>query len=139
MNEYIDADDVRTMFSKAMSDMYRSEVPLYGDLLELVHDVNAETLRRNPSLRANLEQRQELGKRPSLLACARQPTSFNRFRSTLTNSDLHYALPARLGLERHGAIRVGTANEVRDWWGTKKCVPAKPSRSSLSCAASSPL
>lgn len=66
MTHYIDPDDVRTMFSKAMSDMYRSEVPLYGDLVELVHDVNTEALRKDPSLRVNLEQRHELGRYPLL-------------------------------------------------------------------------
>lgn len=79
MADYVDSDEIRTMFSRAMSDMYRSEVPLYGDLLELVHDVNTEALRKDPALRANLEQRHEL---------------------------------ARLSLERHGAIRVGTAHEL---------------------------
>lgn len=67
MTVFMEPDDIRTMFSKAMSDMYRSEVPLYGDLLELVHDVNTETLRKSPALRAELEQRHELGKQSGLL------------------------------------------------------------------------
>lgn len=56
-----DPDVIRTRFSKAMSEMYRSEVPLYGDLIQLVHDVNTEALRTDPSLRQQLVQRHELG------------------------------------------------------------------------------
>lgn len=66
MAQYVDPDEVRTMFSKAMSDMYRAEVPLYGDLLKLVHDVNTEALRKDPSLRQTLEQRHELSKLSSM-------------------------------------------------------------------------
>jgi len=33
---HISPDDIRKDFSRAMSDMYREEVPLYGALLELV-------------------------------------------------------------------------------------------------------
>jgi uncharacterized glyoxalase superfamily metalloenzyme YdcJ len=62
-----------------MSDMYRAEVPQYGVLLELVADVNDETLRRDPDLKTSLEQAGELD---------------------------------RLSLERHGAIRLGTAQEL---------------------------
>ena len=69
MADYVHPDDVRTMFSKAMSDMYRAEVPLYGDLMKLVHDVNTETLRKDPSLRQTLEQRHELGERRLLFHC----------------------------------------------------------------------
>lgn len=58
---YADPDEIRTRFSKAMSQMYQKEVPLYGDLLKLVHDVNARAMAKDPSLRAQLEQRHELG------------------------------------------------------------------------------
>jgi uncharacterized glyoxalase superfamily metalloenzyme YdcJ len=77
---HIDADDIRTLFSRAMSDMYRAEVPQYGALLQLVADINDETLRRNPNLKASLEAAGELD---------------------------------RLSVERHGAIRLGTAEELR--------------------------
>lgn len=53
-------DDIRDLFPRAMSDMYRAEVPQYGTLLELVADVNAETLRVDPRLRASLEQSGEI-------------------------------------------------------------------------------
>lgn len=67
------------MFSRAMSDMYRDEVPLYGQLLELVAQVNAQTLNEQPALNAQLLDDNELD---------------------------------RLNLERHGAIRLGTAEEL---------------------------
>lgn len=74
-------DEIRDLFSRAMSDMYRAEVPQYGTLLELVADVNAETLRADPHLHERLEQGGEID---------------------------------RLGVERHGAIRLGTAQELFD-------------------------
>ena len=43
-----------------MSDMYRAEALQYGALLELVADVNDETLRRDPDLKASLERAGEL-------------------------------------------------------------------------------
>lgn len=106
MAHYVDSDDVRTMFSKAMSDMYRSEVPLYGDLLELVHDVNAETLRKDPNLRANLEQRHELGKLSLIHAYDSEPTACSA-RSTLMNSNPYVICPSstRLGKARRHTCR----------------------------------
>ncbi|WP_210251323.1 2-oxoadipate dioxygenase/decarboxylase HglS [Aureimonas psammosilenae] len=81
MNErtFVDADEIRTRFSRRMSDMYRSEVPQYGTLMELVADVNAATLTASPALKADLERTDDL---------------------------------ERIGLERHGAIRLGTAEEL---------------------------
>lgn len=76
---FIHADAIRTRFSRAMSDMYRSEVPQYGTLMALVADVNAATLARDPALRADLERTDDL---------------------------------ERIDLERHGAIRLGTAEEL---------------------------
>lgn len=72
-------DQIRAAFSRAMSLMYQQEVPLYGDLMQLVADVNRETLDQNPQLYAQLLQTDEL---------------------------------ARLDEERHGAIRLGTADEL---------------------------
>lgn len=51
---YVAADDIRSAFSAAMSDMYRREVPAYGSLLTLVADVNADTLSQQPELAASL-------------------------------------------------------------------------------------
>src|SRR5882757_6987539 len=74
-----DADQIRAAFSRAMSDMYRAEVPQYDTLVELVNDTNRETLRQHEQLRAGLERSDELG---------------------------------RLNVERHGAIRLGRADEL---------------------------
>ncbi|WP_417584766.1 VOC family protein [Nitrincola sp.] len=76
---YLTPDQLRTLFSSAMSDMYRSEVPQYQTLLDLVDEVNQRVLADNPTLKQTLEQRGEL---------------------------------ERLSLERHGAIRVGRADEL---------------------------
>ena len=58
--KHVNPDDIRTLFSRAMSEMYRAEAPQYGALLELVADVNDETLRRDPDLKASLERAGEL-------------------------------------------------------------------------------
>ncbi|MDN6297747.1 MAG: VOC family protein [Halomonas sp.] len=77
--DLISTNDVRDRFSKAMSAMYQAEVPQYGTLLELVENVNQETLSQQPELQRRLEAQGEL---------------------------------TRLSVERHGAIRVGTAAEL---------------------------
>jgi uncharacterized glyoxalase superfamily metalloenzyme YdcJ len=74
-------DEIRTMFSRAMSEMYRAEVSQYGALLDLVAEVNAATLRTDVGLLSSLEQHGET---------------------------------ERLNIERHGAIRLGTAQELFD-------------------------
>jgi uncharacterized glyoxalase superfamily metalloenzyme YdcJ len=79
MTQHISPDAIRARFSDAMSAMYRAEVPLYGDLLDIVAAVNADTLAADPALRGRLEAAGEI---------------------------------ARLDGERHGAIRVGTAEEL---------------------------
>jgi uncharacterized glyoxalase superfamily metalloenzyme YdcJ len=76
---HVESDQVRTLFSRAMSEMYRAEVPQYGTLVELVDDTNRETLQRHNELRASLERSGDLD---------------------------------RLGVERHGAIRLGSAEEL---------------------------
>ncbi|MBF8641791.1 2-oxoadipate dioxygenase/decarboxylase HglS [Pseudomonas luteola] len=76
---FVDPDEIRARFSRAMSDMYKAEVPLYGTLLELVSDINQRTLANNPTLAEQLRQTGEI---------------------------------KRLDQERHGAIRVGTAQEL---------------------------
>ncbi|KAI6782177.1 uncharacterized protein J7T54_002414 [Emericellopsis cladophorae] len=43
---WADPDALRGRFAAAMSAMYREEVPLYGDLMSLVTDVNSDTLDR---------------------------------------------------------------------------------------------
>ncbi|MDQ1091663.1 putative glyoxalase superfamily metalloenzyme YdcJ [Xanthomonas sacchari] len=78
-NAFVSPDAIRSLFAQAMSDMYRTEVPLYGTLMELVAQVNAQTLAADPALDAQLQRNDER---------------------------------ARLDQERHGAIRVGTAEEL---------------------------
>ncbi|KAK7953072.1 hypothetical protein PG988_013766 [Apiospora saccharicola] len=41
---YVHADDLRTAFAMAMSQMYRNEVPLYGDLVRIVQGVSQAAL-----------------------------------------------------------------------------------------------
>jgi uncharacterized glyoxalase superfamily metalloenzyme YdcJ len=76
---FVGTDDIRGRFARAMSDMYKEEVPQYGTLLSLVADINAATLKDNPTLKETLVRHGELD---------------------------------RLDVERHGAIRLGTADEL---------------------------
>lgn len=76
---FISPDLIRQRFSKAMSDMYREEVPLYGALMELVEQTNRDVLSREPDIARQLDSTGEI---------------------------------ERLDMERHGAIRVGTATEL---------------------------
>ncbi|MGA8134782.1 MAG: VOC family protein [Pseudomonas gingeri] len=72
-------DEIRAQFSRAMSQMYKTEVPLYGALMELVAQVNEQVLGNNAQVAESLRQTGEI---------------------------------RRLDMERHGAIRVGTAAEL---------------------------
>jgi uncharacterized glyoxalase superfamily metalloenzyme YdcJ len=76
---HVSPDDIRKGFSKAMSDMYRDEVPLYGALMELVAETNARVLTTDAGLAHQLQRTGEI---------------------------------QRLDMERHGAIRLGTAEEL---------------------------
>ncbi|MGO7590522.1 2-oxoadipate dioxygenase/decarboxylase HglS [Rhizobium leguminosarum] len=76
---FVSPDRIRSLFTEAMSQMYRTEVPQYGTLIELVADVNAGCLENDPDLRDRLAQAGEL---------------------------------ERIDVERHGAIRLGTADEL---------------------------
>ena len=79
MSAFVHPDEIRSRFSAALSAMYRAEVPQYGDLLTLVADINAQTLKTDTANADRLAASGEL---------------------------------ARLSQERHGAIRVGTADEL---------------------------
>ncbi|MBB3964295.1 2-oxoadipate dioxygenase/decarboxylase HglS [Rhizobium metallidurans] len=79
MAGFVSTDRIRSLFTEAMSRMYRAEVPQYGTLLELVADVNAEVLARDTALRERLTRAGEL---------------------------------ERIDVERHGAIRLGTPEEL---------------------------
>lgn len=78
-NKLKGSNAIRHEFSIAMSAMYQSEVPLYGDLLDLVAEVNTKVLTQHPEIREQLEHTGEI---------------------------------ERISMERHGAIRLGTAAEL---------------------------
>ncbi|MBT0570761.1 VOC family protein [Curvibacter sp. CHRR-16] len=80
-HQFVSANEIRNRFSRLMSDMYRTEVPQYGTLVDLVNSTNAEILQKNAALRLQLAQNKEID---------------------------------RLSVERHGAIRLGTAAELFD-------------------------
>lgn len=48
-DEYVDTNTLRATFALAMSTMYKAEVPLYGDLVNIVHNVNESVLSLNSS------------------------------------------------------------------------------------------
>lgn len=76
---FVDPDEIRARFSRAMSEMYKDEVPLYGTLMELVAETNEKVLESNKAVADYLKRTGEI---------------------------------ERLDMERHGAIRVGTAQEL---------------------------
>jgi len=76
---FANPDDIRADFSRAMSQMYKEEVPLYGTLMALVAEVNDRVMKQDGRLLGSLRQTGEI---------------------------------SRLDMERHGAIRVGTALEL---------------------------
>ncbi len=57
---FVPADEIRSMFSTAMSDMYRAEVPQYGTLMELVAEINQGKFDTDAKLRNRLEHNDEL-------------------------------------------------------------------------------
>jgi len=56
---FVSPDEIRLAFSQAMSRMYRAEVPLYGDLLDIVATTNARALAVDPALREQLAAQAE--------------------------------------------------------------------------------
>ncbi|KTD31033.1 hypothetical protein Lmor_3140 [Legionella moravica] len=58
--ERVEQHVIRTLFSRAMSDMYRKEVPQYGTLLQIVDEVNTATLAAHPELLAALKKNDDL-------------------------------------------------------------------------------
>ncbi|RHZ71527.1 hypothetical protein CDV55_108228 [Aspergillus turcosus] len=80
-----DQDTLRARFCHALSEMYKTEVPLYGDLVDLVWQADAEALQTS------------------------QPQQPGNSTTTINPDEI---LPARNRVERHGAIRLGTAAEL---------------------------
>ena len=77
--DFMSRDEIRAVFSRAMSAMYRDEVPLYGTLMSLVAQINAQVMDEQPDIAQRLQTTGEI---------------------------------QRLDSERHGAIRVGTPEEL---------------------------
>lgn len=80
---YVSKDVLRTKFAAAMSKMYRDEVPLYGNLIELVRNTNQSVLESNKA--------------------KSRPSDATGLQANIE----------RLTQERHGAIRIGTPFELR--------------------------
>jgi len=59
VSAFVSPDHIRSLFAQAMSQMYRAEVPLYGDLIDLVAAINARVLEDQPDLAAQLERNDE--------------------------------------------------------------------------------
>ncbi|KAK4869905.1 hypothetical protein LT330_005629 [Penicillium expansum] len=77
-----DQDNLRSRFCHALSEMYKSEVPLYGDLIDVVWEADAKTVQNSQNIEGD---------------------------RVINPDDI---LPARHRVERHGAIRLGTAHEL---------------------------
>ena len=57
---FLSPDQIRSLFSSAMSQMYRQEVPQYGQLVDLVSDINAQTLQADAPLKERLHSNNEM-------------------------------------------------------------------------------
>lgn len=57
---FVSPDQTRAAFSRAMSEMYKKEVPLYGDLMSLVGEVNRQCLEHQPELTRSLARTGEI-------------------------------------------------------------------------------
>lgn len=85
-----DQDTLRARFCHGLSEMYKSEVPLYGDLVDIVWEADAAVVRNS---QRETESKQQ------------QPQQQHKI-------DPDEILPSRNRVERHGAIRLGTAYEL---------------------------
>jgi len=100
MAKTISPDEIRSLFSNAMSEMYRKEVPLYDDLLKLVENVNEEVLRSNTTT--------------SILPTTNTTATATKKKTTTTESKMSIdSSIQRLTSERHGAIRLGSSWELQ--------------------------
>ena len=60
MKPLLPPEDLRARFARALSRMYRDEVPRYGQLADLVRDLNRKTLEADPTLHERLKANGEL-------------------------------------------------------------------------------
>ena len=51
---FVSSEYIRNRFSTIMSDMYKNEVPLYGELLDLVHEINNDALSESKEIKEQL-------------------------------------------------------------------------------------
>ncbi|MHC9017077.1 2-oxoadipate dioxygenase/decarboxylase HglS [Stenotrophomonas bentonitica] len=58
-DRFVSPDDIRSLFAQAMSTVYRTEVPLYGTLVDLVAEINDAVLTANPALAEQLDRTDE--------------------------------------------------------------------------------
>lgn len=91
----VSSDVIRGQFAAAMSAMYQQEVPAYGTLLDIVATINAEVL-------ASAEHAENT----AMINAAFMPVNMQ------AGTDAAIDNPQRLAVERHGAIRLGTAAEL---------------------------
>ena len=57
---FVSPEYIRNRFATVMSDMYKSEVPLYGELLDLVHGINTNVLSEDKEVKEQLETTGEI-------------------------------------------------------------------------------
>ncbi|KAJ5998564.1 hypothetical protein N7451_006374 [Penicillium sp. IBT 35674x] len=81
MTEHWDQNALRARFCHALSEMYKSEVPLYGDLIDVVWEADAKAIQSSQGLEGKVIDPDDI-------------------------------LPSRHRVERHGAIRLGTPQEL---------------------------
>ncbi len=57
---FVSPEFIRNRFSTIMSEMYKNEVPLYGELLDLVHDINNRVVSESATIKNQLESTGEM-------------------------------------------------------------------------------
>ena len=57
---FVTPEYIRNRFSSIMSDMYKNEVPLYGELLDLVHEINNNVISESKEIKEQLERTGEI-------------------------------------------------------------------------------
>ena len=57
---FVSPEYIRNRFSKTMSDMYKNEVPLYGELLDLVQEINNNVISESKEIKEQLERTGEI-------------------------------------------------------------------------------
>ena len=57
---FVSPEYIRNRFSTIMSDMYKNEVPLYGELLDLVQEINNNVISESKEIKEQLERTGEI-------------------------------------------------------------------------------